>query len=106
MATKDEWLLMHRDTLIATLKVYDSDQPWYLSHFIPNKNFKDHEYFFSAFQEKYESGKIQNFDKFFAELKVKEYSIKLENETMVEFMLIFDKSKKQVRIRKRESFST
>lgn len=106
MLPKDEWQLMHADTPIAALEVYDSDQPWYLSNFIPNESFKNHEAFFKQFQERYKSGKIKNFDEFFAELKVNEYSIKLENKKMVEFMLLFDDSKNKVRIRSREIINT
>ncbi|HFC30592.1 MAG TPA: hypothetical protein ENJ44_06070 [Oceanospirillales bacterium] len=106
MSPKDEWQLMHADTPIAILKVYDSDQPWYLSNFIPNENFANHKAFFTQFQERYKSGKIKNFDEFFAELKENKYSIKLDNKIMVEFMLLFEDSNNKARIRSREIINT
>ena len=97
---------MHFDVPIAQLEVYETDQPWFHCNFVPSNNFNEHQSFFKEFQEKYSSGKVKDYNKFFNALKTNNYCIKRKNKKMVEFIMILNETSNKARLRSRETVNT
>ncbi len=94
-----KWQLMHSNTPIAVLEVYEADQPWFHCHFSSLSKYEEHRSFFNDFQIKYSDGSISDYDKFFGTLKEHDYTLQDGNLEMVRFIILLDIAKGEARLR-------